>query len=386
MAITSERPRLTPRYAALLRLHAVPRVISYVLAAVMLVLQGRVMTEPPAQYVLAVYSLLYPWLAHAWAAQRADDRRTIPRLFVMDGINAGVGAAVFGFSPATSLYLVGVTLGNTIAYGGLRSFVREMLWITAAATTTRLVLGPVDAVAPRAVELIALCGFVAYTLLLGFNTHVVAERLRRASRSVREQAQALECASRTDPLTGAANRRHLYERLRTVSNLPWALVLIDLDHFKRINDEYGHDAGDRVLCETVSRLARVFPPPDHVVRWGGEEFLVVIEHERPDLARVLTDLLTCLRTEPMILADETSLTVTCSCGAVLLAPFADWTDAVASADHALYQAKASGRDRACFPAAPSIEPSIGRAPDARAETPELVTIHGNPRARTAAMG
>ncbi len=386
MADSSESSKSAPRYAAALRLHALPRVISYSLATVMLVLQGRVMSEATAQYVLAAYAMFYPWLVHAWAAQRADDRRTIPRLFVMDGINAGVGVAVFGFSPAASLYLVGVTLGNTIAYGGLRSFVREMLWIAAAAATTRLVLGPVDAVAPRAVELIALCGFVAYTLLLGFNSHVVAERLRRASRSVREQAQALERASRTDPLTGAANRRHLYERLRSVSNLPWALVLIDLDHFKRINDEYGHDAGDRVLCETVNRLARVFPPPDHVVRWGGEEFLVVIEHERPDLGRVLTDLLTCLRTEPMILADGTSLTVTCSCGAVLLAPFADWSDALALADHALYQAKASGRDRACFPTAPSIEPSTGRAPDARAETPELVTIHGNPRTRTASMG
>lgn len=378
MTEAAESPRPAPRYAALLRLHAVPRVISYALAATMLVLQGRVMSEATAQYVLAAYSLVYPWLAHAWAAQRADDRRTIPRLFVMDGINAGVGAAVFGFSPATSLYLVGVTLGHTIAYGGLRSFVREVLWIAAAAATTRVILGPVDAVAPRTVELIALGGFVAYTLLLGFNTHVVAERLRRASRSVREQAQALERASRTDPLTGAANRRHLYERLRTVSNPPWALVLIDLDHFKRINDEYGHDAGDRVLCETVSRLARAFPPPDHVVRWGGEEFLVVIEHERPDLARVLTDLLNCLRTEPMTLADGTSLTVTCSCGAVLLAPFADWTDAVASADHALYRAKASGRDRACFPTAPPTP----RAPAAPAEPPELVTIHGNPRAQT----
>lgn len=341
-------PSSTPRYAAALRLHATPRVISYALAALMLILTANASLDGRPQYVLAAYASAYPWLAHAWALHNGDDRRTIPRLFAMDGINAGIGGVILGLAPIPSGYLLGVTLGNAVAFGGARAALVAAGWIIAGGMATFVLLGHQQVVIPRSAELIALTGFVVYVLLLGFNTHVVAERLRSASRNLRAQAAALERASLTDPLTGATNRRALYQRLRTVSDAPWALILVDLDHFKRINDQHGHDAGDRVLCETVERLQRIFPPPCQVVRWGGEEFLIVIENECESLDHHLRELLSTIKATPVRIDEQRFITVTCSCGAAVLREWQSWDNALSISDQALYHAKTNGRDQACF--------------------------------------
>lgn len=165
----------------------------------------------------------------------------------------------------------------------------------------------------------------------------------------------------TDPLTGLHNRRYLDAQMggskdrrnRSVDDVTGVLI-VDLDRFKRVNDTYGHPAGDQVLCHVASLLRRCVRSGDSVVRWGGEEFLVVLpDAEAGRTADVVKRILHTVRSEPCRLTDGAVLPLTCSIGwsefsgQETAAPQATWDDAVKNADRALYMAKAAGRDRAC---------------------------------------
>ena len=96
--------------------------------------------------------------------------------------------------------------------------------------------------------------------------------------------QELERLSQTDPLTGLANRRRINERITAAvdaarqasATATPGVILLDVDHFKEINDVYGHHAGDAVLAETAQRIAAALAPEDEAGRWGGEEFIVLV--------------------------------------------------------------------------------------------------------------
>jgi diguanylate cyclase (GGDEF)-like protein len=165
--------------------------------------------------------------------------------------------------------------------------------------------------------------------------------------------QQLERAAHTDPMTGAFNRRHFHSEIETLLRDHAAcglwLLLVDIDHFKRINDEHGHAAGDAVLIDTARRLQTRIADSGWVVRWGGEEFLIACRAERSasDLCRALLD---DVSAAPMRMP-EFSLQVTCSLGIThvdaLAEGLAGHVDSiVARADAALYRAKHAGRDRA----------------------------------------
>jgi diguanylate cyclase (GGDEF)-like protein len=161
--------------------------------------------------------------------------------------------------------------------------------------------------------------------------------------------QLLELATR-DALTGAWNRRVVMEILERElgrrERVPLTVLLADIDHFKRINDSFGHPVGDAVLREFVKRLTATVRPYDTVGRFGGEEFLLVLpglDARRAGDARRVQALLTVISDEPMPQAGR----VTCSFGAVTVMPgmAASPDQIVAIADRALYQAKRNGRDQ-----------------------------------------
>lgn len=170
----------------------------------------------------------------------------------------------------------------------------------------------------------------------------IALRIRLLSHD-RDRARAEEVAARlladTDPLTGLLNRRAF---LHAAIGRPGdqVLLLADIDHFKRINDTVGHDAGDEVLRAVARALGAAVPPGALLARVGGEEFAIVAAAgEAPDPAAVLA----CLRAEPM----PFDLRVTASIG-VAHGPIAvetDWKALYRDADRALLDAKSSGRDR-----------------------------------------
>lgn len=166
------------------------------------------------------------------------------------------------------------------------------------------------------------------------------ENARRLERELLREAK-------TDPLTGAATRRAAVAHF--VENgwrQPMGVILLDLDHFKQVNDRHGHAVGDRVLKTVVDGLRDKLRITDMIARWGGEELLVLIPandpkklHERAESLRA--------RIEAVTAADPRIPTVTASFGVAVAAPDIkpDLTAALDRADAALYAAKAAGRNR-----------------------------------------
>ncbi|MBB4266464.1 sensor domain-containing diguanylate cyclase [Roseospira visakhapatnamensis] len=160
----------------------------------------------------------------------------------------------------------------------------------------------------------------------------------------------LEHKATHDPLTGAYNRqvadRVLDQEIRRAERLrtPLSLILVDLDHFKAVNDHFGHLTGDRVLCEVVARLSGRIRETDVLARWGGEEFLIVLPGTDAPGARQLAETLRgAVAHEPF--RDAGTITLSQGVAAYLSGEsVADW---IARADAALYAAKATGRNRVC---------------------------------------
>ncbi|MBP0588586.1 GGDEF domain-containing protein [Paraburkholderia sp. LEh10] len=158
----------------------------------------------------------------------------------------------------------------------------------------------------------------------------------------------LEQQSFMDPLTGLLNRRaflsaHHQERekaMRTGGLL--SLLLIDLDHFKQVNDTYGHATGDRILIDFARRVADMLPAQGHFARWGGEEFAVLLPRLRPDEAREQADRIR----QRLAQKEDASLPAyTCSIGVACMAGADATIEQLArDADEALYGAKRAGRN------------------------------------------
>jgi len=159
----------------------------------------------------------------------------------------------------------------------------------------------------------------------------------------------------TDPLTGLYNRRYLLNQLRgllkraELGGPPVSLLFLDLDHFKRVNDDHGHDAGDCVLREFAARVLGQVRPTDFVCRLGGEEFLVVLSGAPRDYAILAADRIRrTIEAEPFLIERGTKrLTVTASIGVTCSETGLETPEAlIKRADTALFEAKAGGRNRA----------------------------------------
>jgi len=162
----------------------------------------------------------------------------------------------------------------------------------------------------------------------------------------------------TDVLTGSHNRRYLEDRLRSElasaqrTRKPLVCLLLDVDHFKGINDEHGHMAGDRVLREIARRIASQVRASDVAARFGGEEFAVLLPAAATEFAVDLGDRIrTAVSQTPVAAGGGLDITVTISVGIASLVPAPDAKDLdvlgerlLAEADTALYRAKSEGRD------------------------------------------
>jgi diguanylate cyclase (GGDEF)-like protein len=212
------------------------------------------------------------------------------------------------------------------------------------------------------------------------------ERLERAvaerSAELAQANQELQEASLSDPLTGARNRRFFQSMIAADASQAvracrgsevygrdhrdLIFFFVDIDHFKEVNDEYGHDAGDRVLVQIAQRLNRVVRESDFLIRWGGEEFLVVFRAaERNDAALLASRILKAVNSVEFDLGSERRLARSCSVG---WAAF-PWLPPACSdlsvdevlrlADRGLYLAKQQGRNRAVGLVPTTMTPTIG---------------------------
>ena len=169
--------------------------------------------------------------------------------------------------------------------------------------------------------------------------------LNEVNRALRLETEALAGQAHHDPLTGVLNRQGLRAELMAVGGRvtePVSVVFVDIDHFKRVNDGYGHDAGDQVLCQFALAISSNLRSSDRLVRWGGEEFLLVCPSSDVHQAAALAEKLRTVLTEQPWHND---LAVTASFGVAQRLDGEGIGDAITRADHALYRAKQTGRNR-----------------------------------------
>ena len=202
-------------------------------------------------------------------------------------------------------------------------------------------------------QLIGLLGF--YVLIVGIP---VGYFWMTSSRLYANQ----ELLARTDSLTGLLNRRGLEDQaIREIGRsrrerTPLAVLAIDLDHFKSINDKYGHEIGDAVLCSVAKALTSAMRGHDFVARLGGEEFIVILSNTNRENALITAERLRLSVAALRIPVRLNHLTFTASFGIAVLHPGDTLEDALRRADQALYAAKLAGRNRIVLEPEPLPEP------------------------------
>lgn len=298
---------------------------------------------------LAANALLWPHLAY-WLALRSPNPAARERLHLLvDSAAGGVWVAAMGFSPlATALVLMMLWMNN-IAAGGLRLFTYGLSTTALGLLGGLLVFGwQLQLTTPQSVIYAALPLLVAYPLLIGSITYRFAMQLHR-------QKELLKRLSRTDGLTGLFNRSYWEERvcgLMTQSRRnqqALCLVMLDVDHFKSVNDTWGHGTGDQILVQIARKLQSSLREQELLCRYGGEEFALVLPNTTLDAAVVTAE-----RLRATIAASEFrdphspelhALKCTISLGIALWrADMEDYMVWQRAADKALYRAKAQGRN------------------------------------------
>ncbi len=249
---------------------------------------------------------------------------------------------------------------------------------------------------------VVLFGLFALYSLVNYRTRKLQNERIRLEQAVAERSEALALANKeleemslTDPLTSARNRRFFTATIqsdvsqairaysspdptRSRRNRDIIFYLIDADHFKEINDRFGHDAGDQMLIDLTSRISSAIRYSDVLVRWGGEEFLVVSRFcERKEAATLAARVLSAVAGEPFkVKGAGLSLHRTVSIGWAafpwnVASPVdVSYEEVLALADRAMYKAKNSGRNQA-----------IGALPPESASEPHTSVAHGDTEAR-----
>ena len=187
--------------------------------------------------------------------------------------------------------------------------------------------------------------------LLAGDLSAMRSRLQQQKAELQDALERIHKLATRDDLTGLVNRRHMEElaalehrRALRSGSLP-CLCLVDIDHFKRINDRHGHAAGDEVLRLFARHAVASLRETDVLARWGGEEFLVLLPDTPQDEARVGFERLRRLLERDEAWGDQLHLRVSFSAGLTRWRSGESLRDALARADQALYEAKAAGRDR-----------------------------------------
>jgi diguanylate cyclase (GGDEF)-like protein len=224
---------------------------------------------------------------------------------------------------------------------------------------------------PAAYAAYGLLAFLLAWLVVGFRTRALTRRQEELTRTVAERTSQLEAEKAAletarselhiqathDALTGIFNRAAMLEHLQreiaraTRDRTPLGILIADLDHFKSLNDNYGHLCGDDVIRETAERFRSAMRGYDIVGRYGGEEFLILFPGWDPSVAPArVEDLLEAIRSRPFEAGDR-RIRLTCSIGVATFRPETDTPsirEVLSRADTALYAAKNSGRNCATF--------------------------------------
>jgi diguanylate cyclase len=298
--------------------------------------------------LLVLNTLVWPHLAVRLALRSRDPRRAELRNLVLDSASGGIWIAAMHFNLAPSAILFAMLAMDKAAVGGMKFLLRCLAAQVVAAAVVAFAAG----IEPQFLQ----SGFaarVASLPLLLIYPVMVGQTVYRLSRQVQRANQELKALSVTDGLTGLPNHtaweqavEREFARARRYAQ-PAAVLMLDLDHFKAVNDTHGHAAGDAVLRAAGAVLRQLLRALDVPGRYGGEEFGVLLP--ATDLAGAATiaeRIRARLDARPLVGVGAGGLRVTASIGcAALHAADASAEAWIARADRALYRAKAAGRNR-----------------------------------------
>lgn len=318
---------------------------------------------PMAVAMVLTTAGFYLALRSGWSRRFADSALILPQMLVSvtwDAIGyAALREAHAGMlMPAAITVTYGVFALRGPAVYGVQAYTCLLIGATMAAMC---VIDPV--MFPIHEAAIVYGSFVVTILMLSWSGHQIAQ-LRQRERETRAELSAtleqIQQRATHDALTGLHNRRHMQSALAhhlaraERDQLPFALALLDIDHFKQVNDQHGHAAGDAVLAAFARIAESVLPPGDEIGRWGGEEFLVLstrgitceelkaqVDHVRDRLFRAPIELPTG------------TLRVNFSAGLAAHRRGDSVADVVDAADQALYAAKQGGRARSVIASRPA---------------------------------
>lgn len=220
-------------------------------------------------------------------------------------------------------------------------------------------------------DIVELCLGVVVAIVCGLNLALLVLALPPVVLLQRSLLHAqLQAAARTDPKTGLLNAAawqreadtEIVRARRTGETL--ALLIIDIDHFKRVNDAHGHLVGDQVLVGVAATLRSQLRDYDVVGRFGGEEFVVLLPRADVSEARRVAERLRSRVGRMAVPVDDALITVTISAGVAIMSIHGDdLIELLAAADLALYRAKELGRDRICIPAVEAVPSSAPETAD-----------------------
>ena len=321
------------------------RCLGFCMGAVPLSMLLHAQHAPPWLYG-AVLSICFAWPHVAYLTVRSSPmaRRAERRNLIIDAALGGWLVAAVHFAPIAAVVILLMFTLDDMAVGGWRLFGFGSLAMVAGLLLGLLCFGPPQTLNVDPVIALAwLPVAVVYPLVLAKTTHDVSMQLIQHSRRMRELGER-------DSLTGLANRATVTTRLQALlarahaTNERVAVLFIDLDGFKTVNDALGHAAGDMLLTEVAARLAACTHEGDIVSRYGGDEFVIVTGWARAGARRSLPDtVLSALAAPVNVVGHE--LVIGASIG-ISVCP-SDGNDAQAllrAADIAMYAAKTRGRN------------------------------------------
>jgi diguanylate cyclase len=296
--------------------------------------------------LLVLNALVWPHIACLISRRARDPWRAELRNLMFDSACGGAWIVAMHFSLAPSLVLVAVQAMDKAAAGGTKLLARCLAAQLAAVVLVALAAG----IEPQLKESGPAARFGSAPLLLCYPV-MVGCTAYRLGRRVRRQNHELRALSATDALTGLPHHtawqravEREFARARRYGQ-PAAVLMLDLDHFKSINDVHGHGTGDAVLREVAGILGQLLRAQDVAGRYGGEEFGLLLPGTSQAGAEAIAERIRA-RLDSRVMIPEHGLRVTTSIGCAALQPgdasAAAW---IARADRALYRAKAAGRNR-----------------------------------------
>lgn len=183
-----------------------------------------------------------------------------------------------------------------------------------------------------------------YCKLKNTESDLISQKARQAGENFN-----LMLSSTTDRLTGVPNRAQLDKQMDKVTGRmkPLSVIMMDIDHFKKVNDTYGHDAGDLVLKQFAFIVKRSVRPVDFLGRYGGEEFTVICDATLETAVEIAGRVRQAVAATPVKISEAREILITASFGVAEYLPGDTPATVIKRADNALYQAKQDGRNRVC---------------------------------------